>query len=294
MFQTNKGFYSKGFFILNPVNGKFRINNTSPVTESGLGVVFIMFFVWLILVLFNSMIIDMSLYNDIFLSTIIKEVTIKKKRMTLENKLKIVFPQSVKDMITGLILSDACLSFPNTKEARLMISQKDQDFVDHIYSVLKPLGIVGAEVRHVVELHKATGKYNTSYRFATFTLPYFTELYSKWYVKDNGKTNKIISSTIFEDLTPQAIGYWLAGDGHYNKSQGCIIICTDSFTVKEVDLLREVLLNKYSIESTRVLSGNRTKDQYRIRISKREVEKVRKLVLNYMHLSMNKRIGLNF
>jgi hypothetical protein len=98
--------------------------------------------------------------------------------MTLEEKLSIIIPQSIKDMILGLILSDACLSFPNTKEARLMISQKDKDFVDHMYNELNPLGIVGTGVREVREFHKATGNTNTSYRFATLTLPYFTELYS--------------------------------------------------------------------------------------------------------------------
>jgi len=83
-------------------------------------------------------------------------------------------------------------------------------------------------------LHKATGNYNTSYRFATLTLPYFTALYLDWYVKDGGKTKKIVPTNITKDLTPRAIGFLLAGDGHFNKSQGNIIICTDSFTVSEV------------------------------------------------------------
>jgi hypothetical protein len=230
-------------------------------------------------------------YGYLHLSAlVIKEVTSKKKRMTLEEKLNIIIPQSIKDMVTGLILSDACLSFPNTKEARLMISQKDKNFVDHMYNELNPLGIVGTGVREVREFHKATGNTNTSYRFATLTLPYFTELYSHWYVKDNGKTKKIVPT--FIDLTPRAIAYWLAGDGHYNKSQGCLIICTDSFTVVEVDLLRQILLTKYSIESTRVLSGSPSKDQYRIRISRLEVAKVRDLIYNHLHSSMKSRVGL--
>jgi hypothetical protein len=84
----------------------------------------------------------------------------------------------------------------------------------------------------------------------------------------------------------------LAGDGHYNKAQGCIIICTDSFSVEQVDQLREILLTKYLIGSTRVLSGNPTKNQYRIRIPKKEVGKVQDIVKNHIPSCMQSRVGL--
>ncbi len=100
-----------------------------------------------IVLLYTLQILSVVYFNSDFFFLLVlpieKEVINKKKRLTLAEKQQIIFPQSVKDMIIGLILSDACLSFPNTKEARLMINQKDQGFVNHIYNELNPLGIVG-------------------------------------------------------------------------------------------------------------------------------------------------------
>jgi hypothetical protein len=39
-------------------------------------------------------------------------------------------------------------------------------------------------------------------------------------------------------MTPLAIAYWLAGDGHCRKQDGSIEIATHSFTLAEVETLR--------------------------------------------------------
>lgn len=80
-----------------------------------------------------------------------------------------------------------------------------------------------------------------------------------------------------ELLTPRAIAYWISGDGSFNKKQRYIVISTESFTPAEVYTLRSVLLDRYGIESTRC-AQNQAKEQYIIRIPKREVAKVQHLV----------------
>jgi hypothetical protein len=66
---------------------------------------------------------------------------------------------------------------------------------------------------------KRTGKSYTSWRFATFALPYFSDLQSQWYHKVNKKNIKRIPDNIEELLTPVALAYWNAGDGHYCKTR---------------------------------------------------------------------------
>lgn len=78
-----------------------------------------------------------------------------------------------------------------------------------------------------------------------------------------------------ELLTPSAIAYWISGDGSFNKKQRYIVISTESFY--PVYTLRSVLLDRYGIESTRC-AQNKAKEQYIIRIPKREVAKVQHLV----------------
>jgi hypothetical protein len=63
-------------------------------------------------------------------------------------------------------------------------------------------------------------------------------------------------------------------DGSYNKRDHCIEMATNSFTLAEVKLLCSVLLNNFGIESTINSAGNKSKDQYRIRIPKRELPKL--------------------
>ena len=53
---------------------------------------------------------------------------------------------------------------------------------------------------------------------------------------------------LYKRLTPRAIAYWLMDDGSF--SNNTVIFCTNGFTVLEVNLLREVLLEKYGIQTT--------------------------------------------
>jgi len=108
-----------------------------------------------------------------------------------------------------MLLGDACLFFANTKDARFQVHQNNKDFVQHLYEVFSPLGIVGTEPRP-----------------------------------------------------------------------------------RGVDQLRDILLTKYDIESTRVLSGSKSRDQYRISIPKREVIKVQNTVRDFIPSMMKHRVGL--
>jgi hypothetical protein len=78
------------------------------------------------------------------------------------------------------------------------------------------------------------------------------------------------------------------GDGNYRKDRGCINIHTEAFTIAEVDKLRDILLNKFDIHSTK----NIHKPGYIIRISKKEIGKVQTLVKDIMLPSMQYRVGL--
>jgi hypothetical protein len=104
---------------------------------------------------------------------------------------------------------------------------------------------------------KRTGKSYTTTCFQTFCLPLLTGLSNLWYTKLDGnqRTKVLPSKRRAELLTPVALAFWVGGDGHYHKRDGVVILSTDSFTVAEVDRLRSILLEKYTIHSTRYSSG---------------------------------------
>lgn len=150
-------------------------------------------------------------------------------------------------------------------------------------------GIVGPPTRMISYTHPKTGNTHTAWYFSTFTLPLFTELHRQWYQKENGKNIKLLRLLILSLL--ELVAYWLSGEWHYNKRDGCIETATHSFTPSEVDTLRAALLKNLNIESTRCLY-NKNKEQSIIRIPKREVIKVQHIVKPHIPTIMCYRVGL--
>jgi hypothetical protein len=196
-------------------------------------------------------------------------------------------------MINGLILGDGSL-IRNGKYIRLGIEQKDKDFVFYIWEKLKPLGIVGAEPRYCIR--KRLNKEYYSYQFFTFTLPYFTDLYTTWYKLDQ-KSNKFIKKipdNIKDLITPISLANWIAGDGSYKKKGNRMFIHTNNFTEQEVNLLISILNEKFTLNTYINIQKNykNNKSYPLITISSKDINIIRKLIKNHMPTGMLYRIGL--
>ena len=76
-------------------------------------------------------------------------------------------------------------------------------------------------------------------------------------------------------------------DGTY--AQGILKLCTDCFTIAQVQFLCDMLGSKYGITCH---PQHRAKGKYRIYIANREMDKVRDLVQPYIIPSMLYKIGL--
>ena len=157
------------------------------------------------------------------------------------------------------------------------------------HNLFDAIGLVGAPPIELSRFDQRTGKTYIINTFQTFTLPFFTDLHQKWYRQVDGKNVKVLPGNIADLLTSVALAFWISSDCTFDQSQGSIVLCTDSFTVAEVDTLRSILLDKYGINSSRTAS-NKAKGQYRI--PKREVPKLQPLVSPHMPDCMRYRIGL--
>jgi hypothetical protein len=114
-------------------------------------------------------------------------------------------------------------------------------------------------------------------------MPCITELHKYFYEN----RIKIIKPSIYFHITPVAIAHWIMGYGSFTRKG--LILCTDSFSIKEVVLLINILIIKYDINC--VIQYN-TKKYPRIYIRKESMYKLRKIVLPYMHKSMLYKLGL--
>jgi hypothetical protein len=89
-------------------------------------------------------------------------------------------------------------------------------------------------------IHVKVESFLSSYAYRTFNHPFITELRNKWY-PDN---KKIIPLDL--DLNPQKIAIWYFDDGNNDIKSRRITICTNSFSLNEVEFLSN-LLNKFNL-----------------------------------------------
>lgn len=97
-----------------------------------------------------------------------------------------------------------------------------------------------------------------------------TELYSIFYIN---KT-KIIKFSVYNELTYIALAHWIIGDG------------TDSYSIKYVVMLINILIIKYDIHCT-----IRYYNFPIIYVYKRYMPKLRSIVEPFMHISMMYKLG---
>jgi hypothetical protein len=138
-----------------------------------------------------------------------------------------------------------------------------------------------------------TGLPTTQYNFKSRALPSLTLLHSQWYKWSEHKKGfiKIVPLNIEELLTPIGLALWIMDDGF--KSGNGICLCTESFTIAEVELLKKVLEFKFGLTVTiqiRNTSGGTL--GYRLYISSKSRDKLLSLVKSYFIPSMNYKLGL--
>jgi len=198
--------------------------------------------------------------------------------LSREAKAAISIPPSSHEVITGMVLSDAHISKHSTTGiSRLIFRQKDREFIQFLWDIFNEIGIVGAAPRTYNYFDKHTGNTYTIHSFDTYALSQLGVLRSEWYTLEDGKSVKHLPFDIGVRLTPVAIAFWLAGEGHYVKDQGVDRISTDSFSIDEVQYLQAILLERYNISST-LSSAGAGKEQYRIRIAKASMPTLQSLV----------------
>ena len=143
-----------------------------------------------------------------------------------------------------------------------------------------------------------TGKIPTQYAFSSRTLRSLTILHNQWYVlnKETNKFIKIVPLNIGELLTTIGLAHWLMGDCYWNTNGKTICICTENFTLDEVELLIKVLKDNFNLiaSANRRIKAN-TEVCWRIRFSSKSanISKLISLVKPYFIPSMYYKLNIS-
>nr|UEV87051.1 hypothetical protein [Grifola frondosa] len=203
---------------------------------------------------------DIYHYNLISLSVLPVHLGRDKKGRFIRKTLPIIpLPDKLIEAIIGELLGDGHLRFnkkgsdgkpkPNTN-AQLAMTLKSKEHVDYLWQeVYKP--ICSNTPPHPWP-NPNTGKPVTQYHFASKALVSLSEIHSKWYIWSNrlNKFIKIVPLNIGELLTPIGLAHWIMGDGYWDNYSKTVDICTDNFTLSEVELLISVLKSKFNLTAT--------------------------------------------
>lgn len=146
----------------------------------------------------------------------------------------------LQEIAIGKILGDGSIS--DTGNLNFCQSIKQKEYIEHCYELFKKYTRSGIKVqnrqRNNVPLISLA--FDTKAVFKDYLVMFYK------YEEINKKRIKIIPSNIKELLTPISLAFWIMDDGSFNKYG--VKLCTHSFTLEEVILLKEVLESKFNLK----------------------------------------------
>ena len=160
-----------------------------------------------------------------------------------QNELNMVkLPYFIKSVMVGLLLSDGYINFygKRSKNGSLGLTQS----LAHSGYLYFVFNILAHYCPRYPIFNERFGKPIFNLEIFTRSMLCITELHNKFYVEKI----KVIKPSIYNDLTPVGLAHWIMGDGTFNAIT--LLLCTDSYTIKEVVLLINVLIIKYDIHCT--------------------------------------------
>ena len=162
-----------------------------------------------------------------------------------------------KDILYGSLLGDGNLSNSslNSKFTKCQCVYR-KEYLNWHFEVFKEYSasiqskyssekLIGAD-KGIIK-RKKVNKFLSGYNFETFNHPNLTKLRKQWYPNDI----KIIPSNI--ELTPQSIAIWYFDDGSNNFEQRYAVLCTQSFSLEEAEVLTKKL-NDFDLHPTIIKS----------------------------------------
>jgi hypothetical protein len=190
-----------------------------------------------------------------------------------------------KSVIVGVLLSDGYIQKRVHWNPRISLKQSLKNF-EYLWSVFISLSVFCSSYPYINKTIKR-GKLFYSTEFMTRQLKSLNEIYNIFYLVPSTGTfpfEKAIGVSQIKSITPDlfhyldyiALAHWIQGDGA-KRNKGGIVLCTDSFSVKEVILLMNILLIKFNIKSTIHVDNGKA----RIYINKVELDKFKHLIKPY-------------
>lgn len=198
--------------------------------------------------------------------------------------MNITFSPTQQNLLVGCLLGDANLQTSNgqTWRARFLHKAVHLPYIEHKYKLLQEFCNQGPT--YSAHYDERTNKTYDRFSFNTLTSDKFRFFGNLFYVKESGHWKKVVPKNIAHYLTPEALAFWYMDDGvlKWKGKSNAVRLCTDSFSVSEINVLKEALQEKFKLKC----SIQKKNGIARISILEESYSTLRTLILPYLLPSM--------
>jgi hypothetical protein len=206
---------------------------------------------------------------------------VKEWNLDVQKKPSLMLTQEEQNIIIGTLLGDASIKKRDKNSClRMAHSNKQEPYIKWKIAKLSFLGIS----EHINKKRMINNREVDMIYFSTRTHPVFNYYKNLFY----GLGEKTITKDILNKLNPQSLAVWICDDGSYNTTQDYIILCTNSYSLEEHELLKKFFNEKFGLNPT---IGFRDGKYYYLRFKKEDTKKLVGLIKDYLPESMLYKIG---
>lgn len=189
-------------------------------------------------------------------------------------------------VIIGCLLGDAYSNRRSGEGIRIFFRQsiKHKEYLFWLYEFFYVRGYTSnLKPRKYTRIINYRDNVYYGYEFNTFTFRSLNWIHDLFYKKGS----KVISPVLSKYFTPLALAVWIMNDGCWAGSG--IRITTNSYTLKQVTILLHILQDKYKLD---VYIQYIYTYKYSIYIKKNSIDKLKSIILPYIHKSMYYKLGI--
>lgn len=186
------------------------------------------------------------------------------------------------ELLVGLLLGDGHIGKLENKSFITMEQTiKHNSYMIYLHNILVSADVALHPIKYYSRLDKRYSAINESVYFKSYNLEVLN-LLANMFLRGE---MKVIPLEIKEWLTPISLAHWICGDGQLVKKGG-ITLCTDNFTLDEVNILIDCLKDKFSAScSIHNKKGKNGNIYHRIYVKKASFDAIKPLIKQHVHES---------
>lgn len=158
-----------------------------------------------------------------------------------EYKASLTLTQEQREILAGGLLGDLSLRKIG-KFSRLVVEQKNKDYLFHLYDVFKVY--VRTPPQERLQKRLQTSEVKSTWYFSTISHSNFEDFYTYFY--PCGK--KRLPDSLQPLLTPRSLAYWYMDDGCLKNPT--FALSTANFSLEEHQLLQSIFYNNWGIKTS--------------------------------------------